>query len=130
MNRLFGAHPGIIAFLLGGGGFLALYFGYKIFFPHSSAEPDYWNSDLMQSFAWGLMGIGVLMWLSGGILLGRDRGLHWALALGLHLLPVLGIILILVIGKSPTPHEAWARQNPGLDEKTAKRTYRPMKPLY
>jgi hypothetical protein len=60
--------------------------------------------------------VGILMWLVGGILLGRDRGLHWLVALSLHLVPVLGILLIIAIGKAPTPHEAWARQNPGLDE--------------
>ena len=73
---------------------------------------------------------GVMMWLAGGVLLGRDRGMNGLHALLLHLLPVLGIILILIYSKPLTPHEAWARQNPGLDEKTAKRSYRPMKPLY
>lgn len=130
MTRLFGPHPGIYAFLLGAGAFLALYFGWKNFIPGPPSDQSDSNNDLMQVVSWALMIIGVFMWLGGGILLGRDRGLHWSLALGLHLLPLLGIILIVIIGKSPTPHEAWARQNPGLDEKTAKRTYRPMKPLY
>ena len=130
MTRLFGPHPGIYAFLLGGGAFLALYCGWKNFVPSPPAEMSDWNTDLMKVMSWGLMIIGILMWLAGGILLGRDRGMPWPLALCLHLLPVLGIVLIVIIGKSPTPHEAWARQNPGLDEKTAKRIYRPMKPLY
>ena len=130
MTRLFGPHPAIIAFLLGGGGCLALYFGWKIFSPQVSLHLGDAQADLTQSLEWALMIVGLLMWLAGGILLGRERGMSGFLALVLHLLPVIGIVLILIYSKTLTPHEAWARQNPGLDGKTAKRSYRPMKPLY
>ena len=130
MPRLFGPHPAIIAFLLAGGGFLALYFGWKIFSPPASLHLGDAQADLTQFLAWALMIAGVLMWLAGGILLGRERGMNGLLALLLHMLPVIGIILILIYSKRLTPHDEWARQNPGLDEKTAKRSYRPMKPLY
>lgn len=84
----------------------------------------------MQVLGWSLTVAGVLMWLTGGIFFGRDRGLHWFPALCLHLLPVLGLILILRIGKSPSRHAASVRKNRRLDDKTARRTYRPLKPLY
>ena len=105
MTRLTGPHPAITAFLLGGGSFLALYFGWRNYFPHTSVELDYWNTDLMKVVSGGAMIAGILMWLAGGIRLGRHRGMHWLVALCLHLLPGIGIILILMFSKSPTLHE-------------------------
>jgi len=130
VNRLLGPHPAIFAFLLGGGAFLVLFCGYSLFFPDSSAERSEFNQDLSAAWKWALMIVGAVMWLAGGILFGRCFGVHWLVSLALHLLPGIGLILIRVIGKPLTYYDAWARENPGFDEKTSKRTYRPMKPLY
>ena len=107
-----------------------LYFGYVLFIPDSSAEPSYFNRDFSAAWMWALLIVGVVMWLAGGIVFGKSFGVSWFVSLALHLLPVIGLVLIRLVGKRLTPHDAWARENPGLDDKTAKRTYRPMKPLY
>jgi len=130
VNRLLGPHPAVFAFLLGGGAFLVLFFGYTLFFPDSSAERADFNQDISVVWRWVLVVIGALMWLAGGIKFGRSYGVRWFVSLPLHLLPGIGLILIRALGKPITAHDAWARENPGFDEKTAKRTYRPMKPLY
>jgi hypothetical protein len=130
MNRIFGSHPAVRAFLLGGGAFLSLYFGYKVWSPDTSISLREMDSDLTLTTYWALTGLGILMWLLGGVMFGRNRGMNGFLALLLHLLPVAGLILIAVLRRPLTPHEAWARDNPGLDDTTARRTYRRMKPLY
>ena len=130
MNRIFGNHPALCAFLLGIGAFLALYFGFKLWQPEQSVTFRELDTDLFVAAHWLLFGLGVVLWLTGGIIFGRDRGLNWFLSLLIHLIPVVGILAIAVFKRPLTPHEAWARDNPGLDDTTARRTYRPMKPLY
>ena len=130
MNRLLGPHPAIFAFLLGGGAFLVLYIGYLLFFSDSSPVGSDWNENFSAAWMWVLFVLGTLMWLAGGILFGRAYNVNSFLSLALHLVPVVGLVLIRVLGKPVTPHSAWERENPGFDEKTSKRTYRPMKPLY
>jgi hypothetical protein len=130
MKRIFGSHPALYAFLLGGGAFLSLYFGYKLWVPDESVKANDLDTDFVLASYWGLFGLGVLMWLAGGVIFGRNRAFSGFVALMIHLLPVFGLILMAILRRPLTPHEAWARDNPGLDEATARRTYRPMKPLY
>jgi hypothetical protein len=128
VNRLFGPHPGIFAFLLGGGAFLMFYFGYVLFLADSTSQ---WNRNLSAAWNWALFLLGAVMWLAGGILFGRNYGVNGFLSLALHLcLPVIGLGIVRLLGKRFTPRDAWVRENRGLDEKAAKRNYRPMKPLY
>jgi hypothetical protein len=128
VNRVLGPHPGVFAFLLGGGAFMLLYFGYFLFLTGPSSG---WNRDLSAAWLWTLFGLGAFMWLAGGILFGRNYGVSGFLSLALHLcLPVVGLIIIRLMGRRFTPHGAWERENRGVDAKTVKRSYRPMKPLY
>ena len=129
-NRFFGTHPAAIAFLLGGGGFVLGYFAYAHFYVGHPQDSAQGNIELLAAGQWVLLIIGGIAWLLGGVAFGRRLGLHWFVALMLHLIPVLGLLIMRIIGRALTPHELWARENPGLDGKTAKRTYRPMKPLY
>lgn len=130
MNRIFGTHPALGAFLLGGGAFFAAYFGYKVLGPDAAQLRGHFDSDLNAFWQWVLAGLGALMWLAGGIVFGFARGFRWYVALLLHLLPVVGLLLMAVLRRHLTPREAWERDNPGLDATTARRTYRPMKSLY
>ena len=132
MNKIFGIHPAVCAFLLGAGAFFVLFFGYKCWHPEADISLRKLDSDFTAALYWGLFGLGCLMWLAGGIIFGINRNIHWFVALALHLLPFLGLILMALLRSKPTPREAWAIQNPGVDEneKTARRRYRPMKPLY
>lgn len=131
MNRIFGSHPALCALLLGGGAFLVLFFGYGLFGPNTGGTEALFNKDLGEVWQWALTGIGVLMWLAGGLIFGLDRGFSWLTALLLQAVPGAGLLLMAMLRRPLTPHEAWARDNPALeDSTTARRTYRPMKPLY
>jgi hypothetical protein len=104
------------------------YFGCVLFLPDSTPE---WNRNLSAAWQWALFLLGAVMWLAGGILFGRNYGVNPFLSFALHLgLPVIGLGIVRLLGQRFTPHVAWARENRGLDEKAAKRNYRPMKPLY
>ena len=130
--KFFGVHPSVVGFLIVVGAAAFLYFGYGIFFEERSAEDKTMNNyDLRVAGSWAAMIIGGLMYLAGGVLYGRSREVNGFLSFLLHLcLPLLGLLLLTIIGRRLTPHQRWERDNPGLDPKTAKRTYRPMKPLY
>ena len=131
MNRLLGPHPGVVAFLLGGGAFLAAFFGYDLVFPDpSDADRHGWDRDLTETTRWIVVGLGLVLWMAGGIMFGRIYRIHWLVAFLLQGVPVIGLILMRIFGKPWTAYEAWARDNPGLDGPESKRTYRPMKPLY
>lgn len=107
-----------------------LFFGYNIWFPDQSVKSGEMDTNLVVGSYWALFGIGTLMWLAGGVIFGRNRGINGFLALLIHLLPVIGLMLMALLKRPLTPHEAWARDNPGLDTTESRRTYRPMKPLY
>lgn len=130
MNNFFGPHPALIAFLLGLGGFMLSFYAYDYFFQEHNLQSNYWNKDLISAGEWTQIAVSVVAWLAGGICFGIHYGVRWPVSLLLHLLPVVGLLLIRLVGRRLTPHDLWARENPGLDEKTAKRTYRSMKPLY
>lgn len=130
MYRLLGPHPAIIALMLLGGGFLLFFFGYDILFVDPSARLPHEKPVFSITWQWTLMILGAVIWLAGGIYMGRALGIRWHVALLIHLVPVIGVIVLRIIGKPVSPHDAWARDNRGYDAKEARRTYRPMKPLY
>ena len=132
MTKFFGVHPSLVGFLLGAGAAGFLYFGYGIFFEESGVgETTMTNYDLRVAGSWAAMIICGLMYLAGGVLYGRLRAVSGLVSFLLHLcLPLLGLLILTIMGRRLTPHQRWERDNPGLDPKTAKRTYRPMKPLY
>ncbi len=127
LNRIVGHHPGVVSFLLFCGFMLMAGCAWTI---HSSSgtAPE---AGLKTVMYWlGALG-GAVMWLGGSVLFGQNFGVNSWVAFFLGLIPPAGLGLTRLIGKEMSPHEAWAKQNPGLDtDKAAKRNYRPMKPLY
>src|SRR5688572_2353197 len=110
MKPLFGSHPAKYAFLLGGGAFLILYYGYNLWVPSEAVAINAMDSTFVQGSYWVLFGLGVILWTSGGIAFCRDRGINGFLALCIHLLlPVLGLVLVAIFRRRLTPHEAWMR---------------------
>lgn len=131
MTRIFGIHPGLIAFLIAVGAALMLYGVSLLAMPDTAEEVTLTNHDLRTAGQWVMAVVGALLYLAGGILFGRSRGLSGIVSFFLHLLPVLGLIVMTILGRRLTPYESWRRDNPGLDsDKTARRTYRNIKPLY
>ena len=131
MTRIFGIHPGIIAFLIAAGAALMLGGGFLLAEPDTAEETTLSNHDLRTAGQWAMSVAGALLYLAGGVFYGRSRGLSGVLSFLLHLLPVLGLVVMRLLGHRLTPYDNWRRDNPGLDsDKTARRTYRDVKPLY
>ena len=131
MTRIFGIHPGIIAFLIALGAALMLYGAFLLAVPDTAEEVTLNNHDLRTAGQWAMTVAGALLYLAGGILYGRSRGISGLLSFLLHLLPIVGLVLMTFLRHRLTPYENWQRDNPGLDsDKTARRTYRNIKPLY
>ena len=131
MNNLLGPHPAVCAFLLCGGGCLAAYGLYDFVTPDSARDASIWNGRLSDLGLVIMVLVGSLLWLAGCVAFGRMYGVRPALALGLGLLTIPGLVVIRLVGRRLTPHEAWCLNNPKLtDAKTARRSYRDIKPLY
>lgn len=130
MNNLLGPHPAVCAFLLCGGACLTA-FGVYVFVHESPASGSAANAMLGVLADVITVALGFILWLGGCVAYGRMYGVRTGLALALGLLTLPGLVAIRLVGRRLTPHEAWRRSNPEMtDEKTARRSYRDIKPLY
>jgi hypothetical protein len=126
MQPSFKPHPATAAFLLVGGAFLTMVAGYALFFPAASVRAGEGNP--IHALMWVPLVAGGLMWLAGGIVVGRTFGFRQFTALILSLLPVAGLILMMLTGRRVP--KAWVMEKTGPEKLTAKRNHLPMKALY
>src|SRR5262245_27676418 len=108
MKQIFGTHRARYAVLFGGDAFLALFSVYLTWVPEESVKVQAMDTGLWVAFYWAMVGLGVFLWIAGGVVFGRDRGFNGFVAFLIHLiLPVLGLLLMALLRRRLTPHEAW-----------------------
>ena len=126
MQSSFKPHPATSAFLLVSGAFMATVAGYTLFFQAASARAGEGNP--VHVLMWVLLIAGGLLFLAGGMFVGRTFGFGRFTSLVLSLLPVAGLILMMVAGRRAP--KAWTMDKTGPERLTAKRNHLPMKALY
>ena len=117
--------------LIAAGAVLMGYGSFLLSVPDDAEEVTLNNHDLRTSGQWIMAVGGAVLYMAGGVLFGRSRGQSGIISFFIHLLPVVGLVIMAAMGSRLTPYQSWLRDNPGLEsDKTARRVYRDVKPLY